>query len=196
MQLECINCLECADACTEVMGALNKPSLIRWTSYYALDNSAKTRVFRFRVVAYIIALIAVTVALFWMGSKKEHMLLNINRTSQLYKIQPNGVVENSYVFLFQNTDIKSHRYYFEVVGNDKITIKRPKKDFNLIAGKKVKKVVVLQTKDTLIKDISKDTPIPITIRSYAVDDRQKIVVDRKTIFVYPRWDIYQKHLKK
>ena len=196
MQLECINCLECADACTEVMGALNKPSLIRWTSYYALDNSAKTRVFRFRVVAYIIALSVVAVALFWMGSKKEHMLLNINRTSQLYKIQPNGVVENSYVFLFQNTDIKSHRYYFEVVGNDKITIKRPKKDFNLIAGKKVKKVVVLQTKDTLIKDISKDTPIPITIRSYAVDDRQKIVVDRKTIFVYPRWDIYQKHLKK
>jgi cytochrome c oxidase accessory protein FixG len=196
MQLECINCLECADACTKVMGALGKPSLVRWTSYYALDSGTKTRVFRFRVVAYMIALSVVLVALFWMGSKKENMLLNINRTSQLYKIKSNGTVENSYVFLFQNTDIKPHRYYFEVVNNPDIAIKRPKKEFKLIPGKKLKKVVILQTKEVLVKNENKDTPIPIIIRAYATDKRQKIVVDRKTIFVYPRFDVYQKRLKK
>jgi polyferredoxin len=131
-----------------------------------------------------------------MGTKKEHMLLNINRTSQLYKIEPNGVVENSYVFLFQNTDIKDHKYYFKVLDNKDITIKRPKKEFKLIAGKKVKKIVILQTDKPLVKDSNKDTPIPITIRAYATDDAKKIVVDRKTVFVYPRWDVYQKHLKK
>jgi cytochrome c oxidase accessory protein FixG len=196
MQLECINCLECADACTKVMGALGKESLVRWTSYFALDSGEKTRVFRFRVVAYMVALTVVLVALFWMGTKKEHMLLNINRTSQLYKIEPNGAVENSYVFLFQNTDIKDHKYYFKVLNNKDITIKRPKKEFKLIAGKKVKKIVILQTDKPLVKDSNKDTPIPITIRAYATDDAKKIVVDRKTVFVYPRWDIYQKHLKK
>ena len=196
MQLECINCLECADACTKVMGALGKESLVRWTSYFALDSGEKTRVFRFRVVAYMVALTVVLVALFWMGTKKEHMLLNISRTSQLYKIEPNGAVENSYVFLFQNTDIKDHKYYFKVLNNKDITIKRPKKEFKLIAGKKVKKIVILQTDKPLVKDSNKDTPIPITIRAYATDDAKKIVVDRKTVFVYPRWDIYQKHLKK
>ena len=196
MQLECINCLECADACTKVMGALGKESLVRWTSYYALDSGKKTRVFRFRVVAYMVALSIVLVALFWMGTKKEHMLLNINRTSQLYKIEPNGVVENSYIFLFQNTDIKDHKYYFKVLNNKDITIKRPSKEFKLIAGKKVKKIVILQTDKPLVKDSNKDTPIPITIRAYATDDAKKIVVDRKTVFVYPRWDVYQKRLKK
>jgi len=32
LQLECINCLECVDACTQVMGALGKPSLVQWSS--------------------------------------------------------------------------------------------------------------------------------------------------------------------
>ena len=196
MQLECINCLECADACTKVMGALGKPSLVRWTSYHALESGGKTRVFRFRVIAYMVALGVVLAALFWMGTKKEHMLLNINRTSQLYKIQPNGVVENSYIFLFQNTDTKDHKYYFKILNNKDITIKRPKAPFKLIKGKKVKKIVILQTDKVLVKDMKKDTPIPITIRAYAVDDPERIFVDRKTVFVYPRWDIYQKHLEK
>ncbi|SMC08826.1 cytochrome c oxidase accessory protein CcoG [Nitratiruptor tergarcus] len=196
MQLECINCLECADACTKVMGALGKESLVRWTSYHALETGEKTRVFRFRIIAYIVMLTIAFVALFWMGSKKEHMLLNINRTSQLYKIEPDGRVKNTYVFLFQNTENKKHKYYFEIVNNKDIKIARPSKPFSVIPGKKVKKVVILYTDKVLVKNTQKDTPIPIKIKAYAVDDPKKIVVYRDTIFVFPRWDIYQKHIKK
>jgi cytochrome c oxidase accessory protein FixG len=196
MQLECINCLECADACTKVMGALGKESLVRWTSYHALETGEKTRVFRFRIIAYIVMLAIAFVALFWMGSKKEHMLLNINRTSQLYKIEPNGVVRNTYVFLFQNTQNKKHKFYFKVVNNKDIEIVRPKHPFTVIPGKKVKKVVILETKKVLAKNMQKDVPIPIRIKAYAVDDPKKIVVYRDTIFVFPRWDIYKKHVKK
>ncbi len=196
MQLECINCLECADACTKVMGALGKESLVRWTSYHALETGEKTRVFRFRIIAYLVMLTIAFVALFWMGSKKEHMLLNINRTSQLYKIEPDGRVRNTYVFLFQNTQNKKHTYYFEIVNNKDIKIVRPKKPFTVIPGKKVKKVVILETNKVLAKDTTKDLPIPIKIKAYAVDDPKNIVVYRDTIFVFPRWDIYQKHIKK
>ncbi len=196
MQLECINCLECADACTKVMGALGKESLVRWTSYYALESGKKTRVFRFRIIAYIVMLTIAFVALFWMGSKKEHMLLNINRTSQLYKIEPDGRVKNTYVFLFQNTEREKHKYYFEIVNNKDIKIERPKKPFVVIPGKKVKKVVILYTDKILAKNTEKDVTLPITIKAYAVDDPKKIVVTRQTIFVFPRWDIYQKHVKK
>jgi cytochrome c oxidase accessory protein FixG len=193
LQLECINCLECVDACTTVMGALGKPSLVRWSSEKeALRHEGKTNFFRGKVIAYATVLIIVLIALFAMGSTKEHMLLNVNKTTRLYKILDNGSVENDYLFLFANTDSKKHKYFFEIVNNDKIKIIRPKEPFHIGAGKKKKKVVILVTDAQLANDSRKDVPIPITIRAYAVDDKEKIVVERKTVFVYPRIDLVKK----
>jgi cytochrome c oxidase accessory protein FixG len=190
LQLECINCLECADACTKVMGALGKPSLISWTSDRENERRGKTKFMRFRTIAYGIALTLVTIGLFMMSTKKEHMLLNINKTTQLYSIQENGVVQNSYIFLFQNIDNKNHEYYFEVVSHPEIKIIRPSESVRLNAGKKAKKVVLLQTSETIVKDETKDTPIAIKIRAYAIDDKN-IFVERDTVFTYPRWDVLQ-----
>ena len=193
MQLECINCLECVDACTTVMGALGKPSLVRWSSEKeALRHEGKTNFFRGKVIAYATVLLIVLIALFAMGSKKEHMLLNVNKTTRLYKILDQGVVQNSYLFLFTNTDSKEHTYFFEIVDNDKIKIVRPKEAFKIGAGKKKKKVVIFETNEQLADDARKDVPIPVTLRAYATDDKEKIVVDRKTVFVYPRADLVKK----
>ncbi len=120
------------------------------------------------------------------------MLLNVNKTTRLYKILENGTVENDYIFLFANTDSKEHTYFFEVVGNDKIIVERPKESFRLGAGMKKKKVVVLQTQAQLANDARKDVPIPVTIKAYAIDDKEKIVVERETVFVYPRADLVKK----
>jgi len=193
LQLECINCLECVDACTTVMGALGKPSLVQWSSENEIIyQKGKTNYFRPKVIAYFTVLAIVLIALFTMGSKKEHMLLNVNKTTRLYKVLDNGVVENDYVFLFANTDSKPHKYYFEIVDNDKIKIVRPSEPFRIGAGKKKKKVVVLRTDAKLANDTRKDVPIPLTIRAYALDDKKNIVVDRKTVFVYPRADLVKK----
>ena len=193
LQLECINCLECVDACTTVMGALGKPSLVRWSSEKeALRHEGKTNFFRGKVIAYAAVLIIVLISLFAMGSKKEHMLLNVNKTTRLYKILDNGVVQNSYLFLFTNTDSKEHTYFFEIVDNDKIKIVRPKEAFKIAAGKKKKKVVIFETNEQLANDARKDVPIPVTLRAYALDDKEKIVIDRQTVFVYPRIDLVKK----
>jgi len=193
LQIECINCLECVDACTTVMGALGKPSLVQWSSEKeTLRHEGKTNYFRGKVIAYFTVLAIVLVALFVMGSKKEHMLLNVNKNTRLYKILEHGVVQNDYLFLFQNTDSKEHEYFFEIVDNDKIEIIKPKKAFKLGAGKKRKKVVILQTKEKLANETRKDVPIPVTIRAYAVDDKKKIMVERKTVFIYPRIDLLKK----
>jgi polyferredoxin len=124
------------------------------------------------------------------------MLLNINRTTQLYKIKDDGSVTNVYKFLFQNTQREPHQYYFEVVSHPEIKIKRPEKPFKLRAGQKANKVVVLYTKEDLVKDTSKDTPIPIKIRAFATDAKDKTVVERDTIFVFPRYDILEKKRKE
>ena len=196
MQLECINCLECSDACTEVMGALGKESLITWTSDDAIAENRKPKYIRTKTIAYMVALVISLMMLFYMGSTKENMLLNINRTTSLYSIKDHGnSVTNNYTMLFQNTDAKTHEYYFSIEGNPGIQIKRPKSKFKLLGGKKAKKIVILYTTEVLVKDDRKDTPIPVTIKAYAVDDPENIVVFRKTTFFYPKTSIMETYKK-
>ena len=95
-------------------------------------------------------------------------------------------------FLFANTDSNRHTYTFEIVDNDKIEIIRPKEPFSIAPGKKRKKVVILRTKEKLADNARKDVPIPVTIKAYAVDDKENIVVERHTVFVYPRSDLLKK----
>jgi len=118
-----------------------------------------------------------------MGTKKEHMLLNINKTAQLYRFTNDGRIVNDYTFLFQNTDTKDHTYYFEVVDNPKIKIVKPSKPFKLLARKKAKKIVQLEAVEPLVKDSRKDTPVPVTIRAFATDAPEKISVTRRNAFV-------------
>ncbi len=193
LQLECINCLECVDACTTVMGALGKPSLVRWSSEKeAVRYEGKTNYFRGKVLAYFGVLLAVLIALFVMGSKKEHMLLDINKSPRLYKVLDNGAVQNDYIFMFSNTDRKAHTYYFDIEGNDRIMIKKPSEPFRIGAGKKKKKVVVLEAKENLSHGANKDMPIPIKIFAYAVDDKKNITVQRDAVFMYPSRDNLKK----
>ena len=200
LQLECINCLECVDACTVVMGKLGKPSLVRWSSEKeVLFRKGKTHYLRPKIIGYAVVLVIVIAIMGMMGSKKEHMLLNINKESRLYSIKQDADgkvrVENDYIFLLQNTQEKDHKFYFDVVApkgmEGKIKILKPKAPFTVHPGVKKKKIVRLYTTDLLVKDTRKDTVIPITIHAYAIDAKDKIAVDRKSTFIFPRYDKYK-----
>ncbi len=188
-QLECINCLECVDACTTVMGKLGKKSLVQWTSTNEIENGKKTKLFRSKTIMYLAALVIIVGMLFIMGGKKEYMLLNVNKTTQLYKIRDNGEIANNFVLLFQNTQKQRYTYNLEVVGKyaDKFTIKRFK-PFKLSRGKMAKKVIELTTTERLVDDARKDTPITVTLRAYAEENSKKISVFRQAVFIYPRAD--------
>lgn len=129
-----------------------------------------------------------------MANRKENMLLNINRSSELYSIsniKGELVVSNSYTFLFQNTDSKPHEYYFKanLEGvNGGIEILKPRKSFTLKAGEQVKKIVVIKATKKLANNDQKDTILPLHIKAYAKDD-EKISISRKSIFVYPKTTI-------
>jgi len=187
LQLECINCLECVDACTTVMGKLGKPSLVQWSSTNAIKNDIPTKMIRKSTIMYSVALLLVVGLLFVMGGEKEYMLLNINKTTQLYKVKEDNVVANNYVLLFQNTESKTLTYELEVVNNPDITIKRFDA-FTLSPGKLAKKVVILETNKVLVNDKTKDTPITVTLKAYAKEDPTKVVVYRDAVFIYPRMD--------
>ncbi len=202
LQLECINCLECVDACTTVMGKLGKESLVTWSSTYEIvEQKGKTKYFRTKVLAYMGILVLLAVAVGVMGSKKEHMLLNINKETRLYSIKAldDGKVrvDNAYIFLLQNIQNEKMKYYFDVIPpkgmEGKIKITKPSKPFNVTPGYKKKKIVILSTTDILANNDRKDTIIPIKIRAYALDKdgkiSKKIVVYRNSTFVFPKADI-------
>ncbi|RUM63970.1 MAG: cytochrome c oxidase accessory protein CcoG [Sulfurimonas sp.] len=204
LQLECINCLECVDACTTVMGKLGKESLVVWSSdYEIIDQKGKTQYFRPKVIGYIVLLIGISVILGMMGSKKEHMLLNINKENRLYstKVMPSGKVKvnNSYVFLLQNTELETMKFYFDILPpkgmEGKITIARPTKAFTAQPGVIRKKIVTLSTTEVLVNNSIKDTVIPITIHAYALDKNgkksEKVSVFRKSSFMYPKESVLE-----
>ena len=188
-QLECINCLECVDACTKVMGKLGKESLVQWGSMNEVVEGKPTKIWRSKTYMYAGALIAIFFMLFVMGSKKEYMLLNVNKTTQLYKVKEGNKVENNFVLLFQNTEPKKHTYKLEILGEyaDKVKIERFK-ELTLRPGKLAKKVIKLSTKERLVDDATKDTPITIMLKAYAVDEPDRVFVLRKAVFIYPRSD--------
>lgn len=182
MQLECINCLECSDACAKVMKHFDESSLIEWRSINSIKEQKRVKILRFRTVAYLVILGIVLTAGVLMSGKKESMLLNINRTSELYKILDENEVENSYVFLVQNTQNKEHAFYFEVYDKN-IEISRPNKPFILKAGAKQRVIVTLKSKNENLSD--KDLLKHINIKAYATDE-PAISVQRQSTFIYPK----------
>ena len=94
--------------------------------------------------------------------------------------------------MFQNTDKKEHRYFFEV-NNPDIEIIRPKEPIRIGAGAKRRTVVQLATKTDLGKGQNdrKDLIIPIVIKAYATDDKENIVITRDTIFAYPKQEVIE-----
>ena len=188
-QLECINCLECVDACTEVMGKLGKESLVQWSSINEVVEGKKTKLLRSKTIMYIVALVLIIGGLIVMSGKKEYMLLNINKTTQLYKIKEGNEVTNNFLMLFQNTEPKKHTYKIKILGEyaNKIKINRFT-EVTLSPGKLAKKVVILSTKEKLANDNTKNTPIAITLKAYAIDEPERVFVLRKVDFIYPRAD--------
>ncbi|HEY9203270.1 MAG TPA: cytochrome c oxidase accessory protein CcoG [Sulfurimonas sp.] len=200
LQLECINCLECVDACTVVMGKLGKPSLVTWSSEYEIiDKKGKTKYFRPKIIAYAVLLVGLVIAMVIMGGNKEHMLLNINKENRLYSVSKEAdgrvAVDNAYVFLIQNTQNEKMDFFFEIIApkdiKGKLEIVKPTEPFSVTPGVKKKKIVVLRTYDRLSDDARHDTIIPITVRAYALGHEENIVVFREATFAYPRADIIE-----
>jgi len=200
LQLECINCLECVDACTTVMAQFNQPSLVNWSSTREIEkHEGKTRFFRPKIIGYGVVLTAIFVILMLMGADKELMLMNINKQTRLYDITDiNGTarVENAYTVLVQNTQNIPHTFNIEVINNDKIKVSRPSHPFEVEPGVKTKRTLVLYTDDVLVDTDEHDSILEVELRAYAVDANTTIFAKREVRFTYPRMDILQKKLAR
>jgi len=79
LQMECITCTQCIDACDAIMIQVGKPvGLIRYTSEKALEGNA-AHLFRPRSILYVVVLSVVTAAFLWALSNRTPIDVNIGR---------------------------------------------------------------------------------------------------------------------
>lgn len=80
LQLECIACGQCADACDSIMDRIKKPrGLIRYGSQQALRTGEPVRVLRPRVIIYAAILLGLLVALVVTGQRRPSAEITVLR---------------------------------------------------------------------------------------------------------------------
>ncbi len=69
------------------MGKLGKESLVRWSSINEVVNGKRTKIWRSKTFMYMGAIALILGGLLFMSGEEEYMLLNINKTTQLYRFK-------------------------------------------------------------------------------------------------------------
>lgn len=121
LQMECIGCAACIDACNNVMQKMNyKTGLIKYMKESSLDerNINKNTTSKFRILAYLIILSLFTSMLYYLSVNRPLMQFNINRSqNQLYNIDKNGNIENYYILKITNKTAEKNTYKISILNN-------------------------------------------------------------------------------
>ena len=136
LQMECIHCTQCADACDAIMTKVGKPiGLIRYSSQAALEGAPVKRL-RPRVVLYPAAL-AITFGGFLvaLAARKPAELTLLRGTGAPYVIEPDGRVANQLRVKIANRGDATRRYAMTVDGVDMGAVIAPQNPLPVAPGK-------------------------------------------------------------
>lgn len=116
LQLECIGCAACIDACDEIMTKLDRPKgLVRYDSLNGLDGK-KTKWMRPRTILYSILLVAgMSVATFAL-STVQPASLSVTRITGAPYIVSDDAVRNQFLVRVVNKSEQDKGFTVEVVG--------------------------------------------------------------------------------
>ncbi len=116
LQLECIGCAACIDACDEIMTKLDRPKgLVRYDSLNGLDGK-KTKWVRPRTILYSILLVAgMSVATFAL-STVQPASLSVTRITGAPYIVSDDAVRNQFLVRVVNKSEQDKGFTVEVVG--------------------------------------------------------------------------------
>lgn len=187
LQLECINCLECSDACSKVMGKQGSRSLIIWGSTNSVFKGRVSSLLSKKNMAYFTVLLLSIMGAVVMGSKKEEIIVNVNKTAELYKIHEDSFVSNNYTLTVHNTQNIDYTYDVTAENSELFEVKKLE-PFEVRAQSFEKKVLVLKTKKKLVGSDRQSTPMVAKIVVFAKEN-PKIRLTKELAFIYPRSDL-------
>jgi polyferredoxin len=119
LQLECIGCTQCIDACDGVMARVGRaPRLIGYRSLAALDGR-RTRLLRPRVVIYAVLLVASMAGFAATLARRAPLALEVERNrATLFQQMPDGRISNAYTLHLENRDRREHVYRIRLEAGD------------------------------------------------------------------------------
>ena len=186
LQLECIACAACIDACDEVMDKVNLPrGLIRYSTENALARHYSARdilahLMRPRTLIYSAILLIIVAATAWSLATRIPLRVDVIRDrAMLYREADNEQIENVFSLHVMNTDERPRRYRIEVNGIEGASI----------LGEQIVEVPAASNKNFLVVVTVKDGAAPkgsnkIMFDIRAADD-DNIAVQEKTTFFMP-----------
>ena len=119
VQLECVNCTACMDACDEVMVKIKKPvGLIRIDSYNGIINKKKS-IWNKRIIAYSVVLVALLgLESFLFISRSDVETLLLRTPGMLYQKTDDGYISNLYNYQLINKSDLEVDITFSIEGQD------------------------------------------------------------------------------
>jgi len=184
-QFECINCLECSDACSSVMGKLGKKSLINWGSTNSVLNKINNSIFTKKNIMYLVAIILSIVFTVVSLQKQEPILAQFNKTTKLYNIKDDGVVTNNYVLTIRNNQREAYSYDINI-DDERFFVKRFTSK-TIKGDKESKFILIIGSKTRLKLSDTKTTVLNLTANIFAKENKD-IKIQRTISFIYPRND--------
>jgi len=135
LQMECIHCTQCADACDDIMLKVGRPQgLIRYTSRDALDGH-KLSLLRPRVILYPAALILTLGAFVWTLAARENAEVTVLRgIGAPFTQEPDGRVANQIRIKVSNRGRADRAYRIEVLGAPTATVIAPENPLRVAEG--------------------------------------------------------------
>jgi cytochrome c oxidase accessory protein FixG len=116
LQLECIACGQCADACDSIMDRIKKPrGLIRYASQASLEAGVPTRLLRPRVAIYGVVLLGLLGALVLVGERAPRAEVTILRGLGAPFTTTGNQVVNQLRLKVANRSDKTRRFAVQVV---------------------------------------------------------------------------------
>ncbi|MBE2283966.1 MAG: cytochrome c oxidase accessory protein CcoG [Prosthecobacter sp.] len=116
LQLECIGCAACVDACDDIMAKLGRPKgLVRYDSYTGL-NGGRTRLIRPRTIFYACVLLVGMVAFSIATTRISPLRASVVRMGGASFYVDNGIIRNQFQLRVINKRNDSSTYTIELIG--------------------------------------------------------------------------------
>ncbi|MBO6227453.1 MAG: cytochrome c oxidase accessory protein CcoG, partial [Shewanella sp.] len=122
LQIACIGCAACIDACDDVMLKVGYPKgLISYTTEHNLSGQ-KTKLIRPRLIGYAAALLIMCGLFGYTVFNRTLVELNVLKDRTPYRENQEGRIENVYTLKIMNKDQKDHVYMIEATGLNGLTL--------------------------------------------------------------------------
>ncbi len=135
LQMECVHCTQCIDACDEIMTNIGKPTgLIRYGSKSELDGK-KRRFLRTRVLLYPIALLISLGLFLWNLENRASTEVTLLRSlGTPYQMREDGTVVNQVRLKFSNRNRDERGYHISLAGTPDVQLISPINPFPVTGG--------------------------------------------------------------